>query len=78
MSQNSKLQLLKLMTQKTDQLCTKEHWYSAEEDMDSIVKMLQRSQNFLLTKQAVICLIAVSAYAQGKMINVVETEENLY
>lgn len=48
---NTKLQLLKLMTQKGDQLCTKEHCYSAEENMNSIATVLQRSQNFLIRKQ---------------------------
>lgn len=59
MSQNTKLQLLKLMTQKRYQLHTKEDGYHAEDNMDSLTTMLQRSQKILLRIQANLGLIAV-------------------
>lgn len=40
MSQNTKLQLLKLMTQERYQLHTEENEYSAEENVNSLITML--------------------------------------
>lgn len=58
MSQNTELQLLKLMTQKRFQLPTKEDGYSAQESMDSSTTVLQRSQKFLLRIWGSVGLIA--------------------
>lgn len=61
MSQNTKLQLLKLMTKKRYQLHTEEDEYIAKENMDSLTTMLQRSQKFLLRIQGSAGFIAVAS-----------------